>query len=430
MPTSAPAVPEPRAVSTTRACLLYVMGGSLALYPLLEQFVAPVIGVAYALAVLSVVFQLMRNGFSAPRTYLGWVWAIYALVYVAWYGNALLHGNDPTYIRQDSLGFLLYFGAMPILFLFIRFGGLEATFVRFIVHCSIFIAVISVVVVVGYYITFGPIDGDSLIVLNAFIHGLGLTWQIDSNAGVLGVYTYTGHLLLLGIAIVLHRYSLAPNRWDIALVMLFLVGIVLDGHRALVVSSLMQLLIVAPRLFARVSLSKKLVLASVLVIGPAVAVVLGMDWISARFDFSANDPSTAERWAQIPALVDKISREPLFGSGFGSVASYIRSIERPFSYEVDFLATAMKLGLVGCVAYFGTYLGALAYAHFTRGQAGLFLLSAGLPFFFYMGTNGGQAMSTDSAVFHIFIFLLIDFAARPIPRASRHGEAGALSAAR
>lgn len=411
MHTLLPADVEPaRATSPARALVMYVACGSLALYPLLEKFVAPLLGASLLLAGVPVALRLLSNGLRIPRTYLGWVWGTYAIVYVLWFGIAVLHGNNPAYIRQDSLGFLLYFGALPILFLYIRFNGLEATFTRFIVDCSTFIAGISIAAVGGYFIIFGPIDGESLLVLNASIASLGLAWQIDNNAGLLGVYTYTGHLLLLGVAVELYRYSTQPRAKHLALVALYLIGIVLDGHRALVVAGLLQLAIVAPRLLHNVSASRKLVLLAVLVIVPLVAAILNLDWVQERFLFTADDPSTAERYAQIPALLDRIAQHPVLGNGFGTVAAYIRSIERPFSYEVDFLATVMKLGALGSLLYFGTYLLALIRGTLAGRRAGVFLLSAGLPFLFYMGTNGGQAMSTDSAVFHIFLFLLIDFA--------------------
>jgi hypothetical protein len=408
MHTSSHAALEPvRAASRANGLLLYAMCGSLALYPLLERFVAPVLGLAFVLGGLSVAAKLMANGMRGPRTFLGWVWGVYALVYVTWYAVALLHGNHEPYIRQDSLGFLLYFGAMPVLFLFIRFGRLEATFVRFLVDCSIFVSVLSIAVVAGYFIAFGAVDGNSLLLLNAFIAGLGLTWQIDSNAGLLGVYTYTGHLLLIGIAIVLHRHAGNGRRTELLLVALFLVGIVLDGHRALIIAAMLQFLLLLPRLLGRLGATRALLLSGFLVASVLVAGVAGQDWIAERFDFSADDPSTAERHAQIPALLDKIAEHPVVGGGFGTTASYIRSIDRPFSYEVDFLATAMKLGIVGTALYFGTYLLALVHALLAAGRIGPYLFATGVAFFFYMGTNGNQAMSTDSAVFHIFLFILI-----------------------
>ena len=406
-------IDAPRPAARLKSVLLYVLCGSLALYPLLEKFVAPVIAASYALVLVIVVSRLFGNGFRVPRSYLGWLWLTYSAVYGIWYAVAVLYGNKIAYINTDSLGFSLYFGFVPVLFLYITFHRLEAAFAGFIVGCCLVIAAISVVAVAGYYVAFGEVDGNALLSTNAFLASLGLNWQIDNNVGLLGMYTNTAHLLLLGIAIVLYRYASSGSRRELGLAALFLVGILLDGHRALVIAALMQLAILAPPLLRRMSPSRRTVVVAALIAGALITTLLSWDWIQTRFDFSGEDVSTAERHAQIPALIDKIEENPVMGSGFGSSASYIRSIERPFSYEVDFLATFMKLGLVGGLVYFGTYLLVLLHGWRAGGRAGLFLLSAGAPFFFYMGTNGNQAMSTDSAVFHIFIFLLIAFAVDP-----------------
>jgi hypothetical protein len=417
MHTSSDARVEPRAVkahgSVGPGLVLYLLCGSLALYPLLEQFVAPVIAGAFALAASTVVVKLFGNGFRVPRSYVFRIWLTYALVYVVWYMIALLKDNPATYINQDSLGFLLYFSVLPILYLYVRFCRLEATFLRFIENTCIFVAVASVVLVATYYAAFGEVDGGSLLLTNAFVAGLGLTWHIDSNDGVLGLYTYTAHLLLLGIALASYRYALRGRKADIALIALYLVAIAFDGHRALVIAALLQLLLLAPKVFRGFSAAKSVGLVLVLIAALAAVALTNSDWIQQRFDFSSEDPSTAERHAQVPALLDKIAESPLFGSGFGAVAAYVRSDERPFSYEVDFLATAMKLGLIGSLIYFGTYLSALIEGLKSSGHFGFFLFAAGISFFFYMGTNGNQAMSTDSSVFHIFLFLLIAFSATP-----------------
>jgi len=326
------------------------------------------------------------------------------------------------------LGFVLYFGFVPVLFLYIAFNGLQAAFARFIIGCCCLISIISVVAVIGYYFAFGEIDGDALLATNAFLMSLGLSWQIDNNFGLLGMYTNTAHLLLLGIALMLYRYDASLRKRELALVALFLAGILLDGHRALVIAALMQFVILAPRLLRRLTPFGRVTIVVALTVGALLAALLSWDWVQTRFDFTGDDPSTAERQAQIPALIDKIEEHPVLGSGFGSSAAYIRSLERPFSYEVDFLATIMKLGLVGGMIYFGTYLVVLIHGWLAGGRAGLYLLSAGAPFFIYMGTNGNQAMSTDSAVFHIFIFLLIAFAVAQTHR-PRQAAAAAWSAA-
>jgi O-antigen ligase len=254
---------------------------------------------------------------------------------------------------------------------------------------------------------------------NLFLRSLGLSWFIDHNHGLLGLYTNTAHLMLLGSALALHRFTAHHRRRDLWLVGLYLVAMALDGRRALVITAVLQLMVAAPRLMSALRPGQRLAL----VVGTAVvgsALVLGnLEWIEQRFSFTEEDISTAHRQAQIPPLLEKIAENPVFGGGFGTVASLLRSELRPFSYEVDFLATVMKLGVVGSMLYFGTYLAVLFHAYRRTGSRGIFYASAGLPFFFYMTTNGNQAMSTDSAVFHIFLFLLIAFSI--VPRTPRIG---------
>src|SRR6185503_19491202 len=122
MPTSALAgIEASRPPAWTKSALLYILCGSLALYPLLEKFVAPVIAVSYAVAFFIVMSKLVANGLRVPGSYLGWVWMTYLVVYSVLYAIAVLYDNKLAYINQDSLGFLLYFGFVPILFLFIVF---------------------------------------------------------------------------------------------------------------------------------------------------------------------------------------------------------------------------------------------------------------------------------------------------------------------
>ena len=70
-------IEQPRHVPWTKSALLYVLCGSLALYPLLGKFVAPVIAGTYALVLFGVVVKLFANGLRVPATYLGSVWAAY-----------------------------------------------------------------------------------------------------------------------------------------------------------------------------------------------------------------------------------------------------------------------------------------------------------------------------------------------------------------
>ncbi|MFG6415753.1 O-antigen ligase family protein [Roseateles sp. DC23W] len=402
--------PAPTTALRLKQLLLLAACGSLGFYPLLEQFIAPVLAMSFALAAMVAGAGLLHRRLRMPSTFILGIWASLLIVYVGWCAVAIVHGNVGQYIVTDSAGFLLYIGVLPVLYLLIRQNDLQHSFFQIIEQLSMVIAVLSVVLAVSFFVLFGPVEADSLLLVNAFLKGLGLSWKVDSNSGALGLYTNVAHLMMLGLALSLYRFSLARRRRELLLVLLYLVALLLDGRRALAIAAILQLLIAAPQLLAMLKPAQRLRLTLGAVALSTVAVVANLDWIQQRFEFTDSDVSSAARFEQIPPLLDKIAEHPILGGGFGTYASLRRSDERPFSYEVDFLATLMKLGLIGSALYFGSYLFGVMQARRIRDPLGLFLMSAGLPFFFYMGTNGNQAMSTDSAVFHIYLFLLIAFA--------------------
>ena len=389
--------------------IMFVLCGSLVFYPVLEQFVAPFVAASFVLATVIVVVGILRRGLRLPNTFLIKVWVAMLYVYVVWTMVAIVRGNVPLYITQDSAGFLIYIGVMPVIYLLIAQYQLQRAFFRLVECISLLIAFASVALAIVIYSFLDGISSESLLLVNSFLASLKLSWKTDHNSGVLGLYTNIAHLMLLGNALALYRYSLQRRSRDLIPVGLYLVGIFLDGRRALAISAFLQLIIVAPVLLRMLSPSQSLRITIGAMFVLVAGIAANLDWLQQRLDFSFNDVSSAERFAQIPSLLDKISEHPLVGGGFGTVAAYIRSVERPFSYEVDYLATLMKLGLIGSILYFGTYLLAVVQATRIRDRLGRYLISAGLSFFFFMGTNGNQAMSTDSAMFHILLFLMIVF---------------------
>jgi hypothetical protein len=404
-------LPQPVAglVSRMASLLMIALCGCLALYPLLAKFVAPLLFGLFGISVVVVAVGLFKRNFFIKNTFLIKIWVLMLIVYVAWFFIAIFRGNSMTYITQDAAGFLLYLGAMPVIYLLIVQHRLQRAFFHFIEFLSLLIAVISLVIAVIVYMVLGGVSSESILAVNAFLARFGLSWVIDHNSGVLGLYTNVAHLIMLGIALALYRFSLRPRARDLLVVGLYLMVLLLDGRRALAITAFLQLLVASTILVRMLSPSQSLAMLICIVIIFIAGVLSNLEWLNQRFDFSFDDVSSFQRYAQIPALLDKIAEHPIIGGGFGSVAAYIRSEERPFSYEVDFLATIMKLGLVGSLLYFGTYLLGVAQALRIRYQLGVYLISAGLPFFFFMGTNGNQAMSTDSSIFHIFLFLMIAF---------------------
>jgi O-antigen ligase len=82
----------------------------------------------------------------------------------------------------------------------------------------------------------------------------------------------------------------------------------------------------------------------------AVNADLIADRFGSIFDFQSND-SNIERRLQFTALVDGIEQSPLIGSGLGAVASYLRSDEQPWAYELSYMALLFQFGILGFAAY-------------------------------------------------------------------------------
>lgn len=72
--------------------------------------------------------------------------------------------------------------------------------------------------------------------------------------------------------------------------------------------------------------------------------------VSSIFDFGG-DASNSERATQFASLVDGILAHPFWGSGAGAVASYIRSEEMPWAYELFYVSLIFQYGLLGFSIY-------------------------------------------------------------------------------
>lgn len=70
------------------------------------------------------------------------------------------------------------------------------------------------------------------------------------------------------------------------------------------------------------------------------------------YAFSPQD----ERSRQQGYLLDGFSKSPVFGSGFGAYAGYLRSDERPWTYELTYQQMLFNIGVVG-VAVLGSLFG-------------------------------------------------------------------------
>ena len=66
---------------------------------------------------------------------------------------------------------------------------------------------------------------------------------------------------------------------------------------------------------------------------------------------SSSDSSTQARTEQFFSLIDGWSQSPVFGNGFGAVASVIRNEDMPWAYELSYLSLLFHTGLVGIIVY-------------------------------------------------------------------------------
>jgi len=74
------------------------------------------------------------------------------------------------------------------------------------------------------------------------------------------------------------------------------------------------------------------------------------DRVMSTFDFEIYESNIVRR-LQSDALLGAIGERPAFGSGLGAVASYVRSDEQPWAYELSYVALAFQFGLVGFALY-------------------------------------------------------------------------------
>ena len=156
-----------------------------------------------------------------------------------------------------------------------------------------------------------------------------------------------------------------PSR--IALVLSFITAAV-SGRRALwLVVGLTPMIIlglsVVAGSFARLKLvGRRLLIASALggaaVVG-FLAVIPELPVTSTIGRFQAAFSAQDERSIQRPYLVEGFQQDPVFGSGFGAAARYLRDFERPWTgYELTYFQMLFNLGIVGVLvlgALFATY---------------------------------------------------------------------------
>ena len=77
-----------------------------------------------------------------------------------------------------------------------------------------------------------------------------------------------------------------------------------------------------------------------------------VEMFAAGWDFATGDESSLVRREQFIALLKEWSERPFFGAGHGaSAAGSIRDADRPWAYELSYVALLFHTGILGFLAY-------------------------------------------------------------------------------
>ena len=403
-----PAPHAPGSPQRWRRWALYILVIAIVLLPIQFHLLKFVILGAFTLIAADVTLNALWQGrFPYSPVYIS-VGAL-TLIFLFWASLSISYGNDTGYVVKDSIGFLIYL-TFPFLYCFVVNNKLEDHLVDAILVASGLVVVIHVLSFAGYYLVVGQLTYPKLLATTAAISATGFTWELGASNGVLRANTKAGHFLLMAVALLFYRFAVTKKQYYLLLVGICLVGAIMDGHKALLVALFIFLCLVGP--LAIMDMDRR-------PLKFLVPLVLSCVLVSLTFSFFVDPVLLVDRFSelgsgsfqvrkdQIASLLVEIEKRPVLGNGFGASAEVIRSDLRPFMYEVDFLAVAMKLGFIGALAYFSVYLGTVCLPLVRQPSNYSFVIFAlGVAYFFYMGTNGGFAMSPISSFFHLMLFLL------------------------
>ena len=399
------------------------------LLPLSFTLFVPILFFIYIVSAAYFLFLLFK-GWRYKSAIASGAVLVYVAIYVFWIlYSILIDQADFILIHKDSLGFIFYPAYFPLVALLVIGKISQRDWEAFLIAFGVIISVFQILAYIAFYQLFDVLTFETISAANEYLGIIGAAAKYGASAGILRIDSGLAFLLLIPIFIVLRNVLQGKFVFlnSIALVF-FNIGIFLDGHRALTLAVISGSLLFIIWFFIK-NKEKSKILTSlagvtlVFVVVLTVAATIYGDDLSLGFDRFTDLSSQSEiggaRMDQIYPLINKISESPIIGSGFGAHASLIRNDERPYMYEMDYLAIFMKLGILGGLLYFGTYFYimylSIGSSHIGR-QSILYFFSS-FSFFLFAGTNGGMGMSLVSTLFHLY--LIVGLSIYCVPRNQR-----------
>jgi O-Antigen ligase len=153
---------------------------------------------------------------------------------------------------------------------------------------------------------------------------------------------------------------------DILVIIIALVSIFLSYSRAIWALTAFVIIIS----FIRDRISSKSVISIIFTIISSFIIFLSAnDIVSNRFQEGTTKMSDQTRSLQTDALLKLFSESPIIGKGMGAyVPDVIRDIDAPFTYEVQWLAFLMQLGIIGITLIVTPILAGLIYIFHTKNR--------------------------------------------------------------
>ncbi|PMH45950.1 hypothetical protein BCU68_09145 [Vibrio sp. 10N.286.49.B3] len=279
----------------------------------------------------------------------------YSLIGIAWSVYGEVEGN-PGASRVITVMFFypIIFGLLTVyykdnllhsLHKLIKLGGLSILLIQ-----------------IAFILSSLGIDGGGV---SEFIKGLyGHLAVVNSGDGFL-LFTLpnvSSLLFIIPYFLVYILYNKNTSFSDLFLLLGLVALILLTGRRAFFLATFLTLILIIPIGYLA-GFSQFKVLMSITVISVTfiasflLAVMLNVintdmlyESILSIVQFNS-DPSNNERLLQLYALYDGFSESPLIGAGAGAVASYIRSYEHPWAYELYYASLLFQYGLIGFIFY-------------------------------------------------------------------------------
>ena len=388
---------------------LFLLISSMILFPIAPNYIRYSLLISFIIIFLFVINYLTnKKNIKIPFIF---NIIIFLLIFILTFQYSILLQNNIDYVVTDSFGFILYL-IFPIIYIFLHKTNLFDFFKNSLLYLGFFLAIIHVLVFILFNLLMGDLTYNSITFTNNFIKSYGLSWELAASEGTLRVNTKSGHYFLLVFTILCIEYLKSRKKIIIIGMVLIFLAMILDGHRTLLISWIIIVLSFIFVLFLNLQKYINILLLFFIIFFVSITITFSFfiekDVIIEKLQFKGE--STELRVEQFASLVDEIGSAPILGNGFGSYSKVIRNTERPYMYELDFLAVVMKLGIPLSFIYFLTYLHAVFYPFYKYKSKQLFLLSScGISYFIYMSSNGGFAMSPITSMFHMVFFIIVIF---------------------